>query len=176
MSFDYTPDNVIMVVTGTGQCVYDALVDSPGGQPNRSCLLVPGQIAWDECECGQLAQSIGDDFPSTTFPLPAVDQRQQPCGPPLITVQVTLSLTRCVPVPGDNGKPPKCDKLRDAAVTLMWDRWLTRRAVTCCLRESQRANLITNFAVGSTSIVGPEGACAGFEMIYTLGFGGICCG
>lgn len=175
MSFVYDPDNVLMVVTGVGQCVYEALVESPGGQPDRYCVLVPGQIAWDDCQCGQLAQSIGDDFPSSVFPIQATDLRQQPCGPGLMVVQVTLSLTRCIPIPGDNGRAPRCDKLFTAAEILMWDRWLTRSAVTCCLMGVRRDNRLLEFAIGATSPVGPEGQCAGFEMTYTLGFGGVCC-
>lgn len=176
MSFAYTVDNVLMVVTGVGHCVYEALVDSPAGQPQRYCSIVPGQIAWDDCQCGQLAQSIGDDYPSTTFPAPAIDTRQQPCGPGLIVTQVTLSLTRCIPVPGDNGRPPRCDKLLEASEILLWDKWLARRAITCCLLDMRHNGQLLDFAVGTATVVGPEGQCAGFELTYTLSFGGICCG
>jgi hypothetical protein len=166
MTMVYLETSSIVAVTGALQCVYDAL----DPKPNRFCPLVPGDIAWDECECGQLAGSITEDFPSNIFPTPANDSPQTKCGPPLMVVAATLSLVRCVPTPNDNGHPPKCDLLLEAAVQLERDRWAARRALSCCLKGMFARFEIANFLVGTTTTIGPEGMCAGFNLPFFIGF------
>lgn len=166
MSMVYLETSSVVVVTGGLQCVYDALDD----KPNRFCPLVPGDIAWDECECGQLAGSITDIAPGNNFPAPANDTAQTKCGPPLIIVSALLSLVRCVPTPNDNGKSPKCDALLSAAVRLERDRWIARRALRCCLQGMYDRMEIANFLISTASSVGPEGMCAGFVMPFTFAF------
>lgn len=172
----YNVANVIAVVTGTGQCVYDEILNTGGGELNRVCLLVPGDIAWDECECGQLAQSITQVFPSKKFPGPASQETHTKCGPPIVAVEVLLSVTRCVPIPNDKGTAPKCSALQSAAITLEADRYATRKALMCCLSDSYDHNNILDFVIGPMTSAGPQGACAGFVCTYTIGFTSPCCG
>lgn len=166
MSMVYLETSSIVAVTGALQCVYDAI----DPKPNRFCPLVPGDIAWDECECGQLAGSITDTVTGNNFPAPAIDTPQTKCGPPLIIVSAIVSLVRCVPVPNDNGHPPKCDMLLAAAVQLERDRWTARNALRCCLQAMYTRMEIANFSIGSASSVGPEGMCAGFTMPFQFAF------
>lgn len=170
MTMMYLETSSIVAVTGALQCVYDALGDTEAGLPNRFCPLVPGEIAWDECECGQLAGTIVDIYPSGNFPQAINDTPQSKCGPPLIVVSASLSLVRCVPVPDNNGKGPTCDKLFAAAVTLEIDRFTARRALRCCLKGMYTRLEIANFTVGNAVSVGPEGMCAGFTMPFLIGF------
>lgn len=164
-----------MIVTGVGECVREELEDTEGGVPNRFCLLVPGDIAWDECQCGQFAQTITTDTPSNAFPAPATDQRATACGPNLLVVTVVASLTRCVPTIGRDNKPPSCGALLEAARILEDDRQALRTAVTCCLRELRQARRVIDFAVGATTAVGPQGMCAGVEMTYQFAVPNVCC-
>jgi hypothetical protein len=170
MSMMYLETSSIVAVTGALQCVYDALGDTVAGYPNRFCPLVPGEIAWDECDCGQLAGTINDIFPAGNFPAAANDTPQTKCGPPLIVVSATLSLVRCVPTVNNNGKPPECAKLLESAVTLEIDRFTARRALRCCLNGMYSRLEIANFSIGGASAVGPEGMCAGFIMPFFIGF------
>jgi len=176
MPMSYEVTTLVPVVTGAGQAVYDALVSSPAGQPERSCLLVPGQIAWDNCDCGQLAQTITIVAQSSTPPAAADDVRQTACGPPYTVARVTLSLVRCVHVIDDNGKPPTCAALLDDAVTLETDRWLARRALVCYLKNLRDTYMIVSFGVGTATSVGPDGGCGGFELGYWIALASVCCG
>jgi hypothetical protein len=175
MSFIYTVDSLIITVTGAGQCVYDALDGTIGGQPQRYCPLTPGTIAWDDCHCGQLTQTIMDVGPSNTFPVIANDTKIRACGPPFIVARVNMSLTRCVPLPNDRGHPPSCTALQNAAIVLETDRYTMRTALICCLQDKYDTYQITDFAVNVAATVGPEGACAGVDLVYMIGMTNPCC-
>jgi len=174
----YEALTLALVVTGVGQAVYDDLVDTPGGQPDRFCPLVPGDIAWDACDCGLLAQTITSAFGSNNFPQPAADSRQTRCGPNLTVAQVTLVLVRCVTTfePNSDGtRPPTCAQLLADAVTLEYDRWTVRRAVSCYLGGLRDATRIHDFAVGPVASVGPSGGCVGVQLTYQFAVGSVCC-
>jgi hypothetical protein len=167
------------IVTGVGECVREELAETDAGVPDRFCLIVPGEIAWDECECGQFAQSITTEVPSENFPFPATDRRSTACGPQFLVVTVVASLTRCVPTFDRNNKPPSCDALFAAALRLEEDRTALRRGVTCCLRGMRNTYTspirITDFTVGAATSVGPNGMCAGVELTYQFAVSNVCC-
>jgi hypothetical protein len=172
----FSPIALGVVVTGVGQAVRDELITSGGGDVNRVCLAVPGEIAWDACECGQLAQSITATTPSIIFPTPATDQRVTACGPALVVVNVILSVTRCVTVMTPNSaQSPACDVLLGEALTLERDRYAVARGVTCYLRQLKENFVITDYAVGGTTSVGPAGGCAGVQLTYQFGVLNVCC-
>lgn len=159
-----------VIVTGVGQCIIDELAATPesGGVPGRACLLVPGAIAWDGCDCsGQLALSIIDNFPTQTFPTDASDQPVTGnCGPFALVFEVVVSLVRCVPGLDQSGRPPSCAKLLTSSLTQQGDAFAIRRAVSCCLRELKRTLVIQKYTVGRINFVGPEGNCGGVELIF----------
>jgi hypothetical protein len=163
-----------IIVTGVGMCIVEELENTPesGGVPPkmRVCLLVPGAIAWDGCDCGQLAQTIQGIYPTQVFP---TDASEVPirggCGPGgQLIVEVLVSLTRCVPgmTAGQPPRPPTCAQLRAAALEQQADAYAVRKAVNCCLADLQRDRRIVKYAVGRTNFVGPEGNCGGSELIY----------
>lgn len=153
-------------------CAADVVTDV-----NRICV-VPGEIAWDECECGQLVISEVDTFPSSDFPLDEVNRTAE-CGEPWHVVQYTLSLTKCVPVPDSNGNAPTCAQLAAAAAILSQDKRSVRRAVFCCLQalydEMDSNNpQIEAFQLGHSVTIGPEGQCAGHELTIWVGWTNDC--
>lgn len=158
------------IVTGVGMCIIDELENTPesGGVTDRMrlCLLVPGAIAWDSCDCGQLALSIQRSYPSTTFPAESSDDTTRTCAPGTIAYEVLASITRCVPGPDSGGRPPTCDKLLAAALQLEGDAFALRRGIVCCLVGYKRDQLILAWRTGSVNRVGPEGNCAGVEMSF----------
>ena len=161
-----------VIVTGVGMCVIDELEATPesGGVPAkmRVCLLVPGNIAWDSCECGQFAQTIQSDYPTLNFPADASDQILGigGCVVGPLAIQVLASITRCVPTLDASGNPPTCAKLRAAALVMQGDAYALRRGITCCLETLRKNRTITKYVVGRVNYVGPEGACAGVELVY----------
>lgn len=159
------------IVTGIGQCIVEELQDTPesGGVPTnmRVCLLVPGAIAWDGCDCGQLSLSIQRSYPTQQFPIDASDQPIiGNCGPFGVVYEVLVSLMRCVPGLDQSGRPPSCAKLQAASLVQQGDAFAVRNGVMCCLRELKRIYAIQKYTVGQTSFVGPEGNCGGVELIF----------
>lgn len=160
-----------VVVTGIGQCIVDELNATPesGGVPAnmRIAYLVPGEIAWDSCECGQLALSIVRDFPTVTFP---VDDSLNPvkggCMTRTLGYEVTVSLTRCVPGPQKSGKPPTVESLYAAALVVEGDAWAVENGIACCLASLKNDRTILDYRYGGVRRVGPEGACAGVEATF----------
>lgn len=171
----YTPANISLVVTGVADTLATALEGSQAGPVNRVCHMVPGEIAWDECDCGQLAQSVTSITPTNNFPQSAADTQATACGPQLVVVAVTLSLTRCVPVMDDQGNPPSCADLATSARYLEDDRWTVRTTVGCFLRQLYNTYQIPHFAVGVANTVGPQGACAGVDLSYQFALTNTCC-
>ena len=143
--------------------------------PDRFCALVPGEVAWDNCQCGQFAQTIESVFGSNSFPTPATDTRQTPCGPNLTVVVVRASLVRCVHGVSDDGRPPSCAALLADALTLEDDRWAVRRGVACHLADLRAAYTVVDFALDASTTLGPSGGCAGSELTYRFALGALCC-
>lgn len=158
------------IVTGIGLAISDALATTPEGRPERVCLLVPGAVAADECDCGQLALTIVRKYASDTFPVEATRDESPPgCPPPILCAVVTVSLLRCVPNPDDNGTPPTCEALQGAAVNQDLDDATIRRTLYCHLAALEGAGTIVGYVVGSTVATGPGGGCGGSETTVTVG-------
>jgi hypothetical protein len=163
-------------VTGIGAAVRDALADTPDGIPGRVCLLVPGAIAADGCDCGQLALSISRIFPSSSFPGEAtVDEGAAGCPPPILAAMITVSLFRCVPTVDDDLEPPSCEVLLASAVSWDADVAAIRRALACHLAELADRGVIVGYVIGATTPVGPSGACIGADTTVTIGVGNCGC-
>jgi hypothetical protein len=167
-----------VVVTGVGMCIdiqLDATPESGGGSTRnptmRRCLLVPGNIAWDGCDCGQLALTIQRNYPSIKFP---TDTSDDPVGGVCHlgprTVQVLASITRCVPALqvsiANQAIIPTCDSLYAAALIQQGDAYAMDLAVRCCLDTFKKNRVIWDYRVGGVNFVGPEGACAGVELTF----------
>jgi hypothetical protein len=153
-----------VVVTGVGECVRPELAATTEGAPDRVCLLVPGQIVWDDCHCGQFAQTITTTNVSRNPPQPAADMGQ--CQTPYLVVNVISSIVRCVPTSDDGGGPPTCADLLAAARQLEEDKAAVRRGVTRCLCNLLSTDTVLGFSVGEQTAVGEQGACAGSELAW----------
>jgi hypothetical protein len=164
------------IVTGIGAAVRDALADTPDGIPGRVCLLVPGAIAADACDCGQLALSIARVFPSNGLPGEAiVDESAGGCPPPILAATITVSLFRCAPTVDDDLDPPSCDALLASAVAWDTDVAVIRRALACRLAELAHQDVIVGYVIGATTPVGPDGACLGADTTITIGINNCGC-
>lgn len=172
------------IVTGIGACIVAALEQTPAGAPCRQCLLVPSAtIPWDGCDCtcdeapGQIAQAITSVYSSERFPVEFGDTWRQ-CGPHYDIVNVTVSVTRCVPVLNEQGMPPTCADELAAAITLENDRTAVRQALACCLFElgSPIPYVIRGWRIGPSVTVGESGGCAGSETTYQFALPACGCG
>lgn len=160
-----------IIVTGVGEAVATALEDTRGGRPKRIAFAVPGQIAWDECDCGQLAQTITSITSAKTSNTPSTESAAFACGHPLMIVNVTLSLVRCVPGTDEitaTSIAPTVSTLLGAALTLEEDRTVVRTSLLRHLRTLFDEYKIRDFTIGAATSVGPEGVCGGIEITYTI--------
>lgn len=159
-----------VIVTGVGMCVVDALASTPAGTPGRICLHVPGEIAWDECECGSFTQTVNSWLWSdnSTTTIPEYRDSQNNCGPFYIGVDVTAVVLRCAPQPDtDNGQiAPTCEALDQAAQQWHHDAQAMRSAIACCLRDLLTANTIEGWQITNHVSVGPQGMCVGSQINY----------
>lgn len=158
------------IVTGIGAAVAAALADTPDGKPERVCLLVPGDIAADGCDCGQLALTIQRRYGSNVFPTEATtDEAAAECPPPVLVAVITLSLLRCVPVPDDDLNPPSCEALQAAAEGQDVDIATIRRTLACYLAELADTGPVLHYLIGATTSNGPSGGCGGSDTTITIG-------
>jgi hypothetical protein len=178
-----TSPGLVNAVTGVGQCVIDALGQTPAGAPCRQCLLLPTQIIpWDNCGClddsctGQVALAIRSVYNSNKFPQPATQEVWAPCPPRILVYRVAVSVTRCVPTMDDRAQAPACAEELAAAITLENDRTAVRQAINCCLSEARSSTpqYLSTWSMGESVTVGEQGACAGVETEFFIGVNSQC--
>lgn len=142
----------------------DALVASPGGRPQRACV-VPGQIAWDSCECGALYVSPTRFFLNDTFPASLNGEaRTTPCELAWRIATITVQILRCAPAPQGMSVSVSCAQLDPVARVVVADAYLVQeRALSylCGLKETYE---IADFTLGDQTTVGPQGTCVGSEL------------
>lgn len=130
--------------------------------------VYPGRIAWDECECGMLAASVGEIYGSDTFPQPS---GQSACASGSLATSITFTLVRCAPQPPENGVAPSITELNEAAALAISDKWYLFHSVGCTLTDlvngtyaGSPGTRIWDALVGRAVNVGPEGDCVGSEI------------
>lgn len=150
-------------------CAMVRLAMTTGGVPNRSCV-VPGEVAWDECQCGMLAVSIRRLYSSRVFPGDASqDGEFGACDIPYTVIEYAITIARCVAVTDDAGNPPPCSALDSAAQIWAEDAMAVRNGVGCCLADMIDANTIAEYTLEEQVSVGPAGGCVGSELKALVG-------
>jgi hypothetical protein len=153
------------------ECVLERLATTTEGIPERACVI-SGELAWDECECGQLTVAIQteNETNGTQQPRAASENPgRRACGPPLYEANYMVTMLRCAPT-GTDTDPPTCAELETFARMSTEDAWAVRTGVICCLDEAISARLpngtrlYRDFVVGTQTRVGPQGACGGSQL------------
>lgn len=176
-----TSPGFIHIVTGVGQCVIEALEQTPAGAPCRQCKLVPSSvIPWDDCGCppgggdsdcaGQVALAITRVYGSESFPSPIAKSFRK-CNHRYDVAEVLVSVTRCIPAMNADGTPPTCAEELAAAVMLDNDRTATRQAIACCLAGANQAHpsWLSEWSIGDTRLLPEQGGCGGSETTFLIG-------
>ena len=161
------------VAAAVVMCAYDAVDHTGDLAISRVGVVTPGEIAWDECQCGQLVIAEQRRFPSRDFPTEEVDHTAE-CGEPWLVVDMQLSLTRCVPTMDANGNPAMIAALSESARQLSLDMTRLRRAVYCCLSALYDGNSLEAFQLGPQEVVGPSGGCGGSILQVLIGYTNDC--
>lgn len=136
----------------------------------RFAPLVPGNIAWDACDCfGQLAFTIQRIVPGTAFP---VESSNLPniggCQPPILFAECLAGWNRCAPGMDDNGKAPTEGRLLASAFLFQGAAYAIRRGIEEFLCNEKTNYRIRDFRVGAAIFPGPDGNCASVEMPFAF--------
>lgn len=148
-----------------------ALQLTTAGTVARVCV-VPGELAWDQCECGTLAASPRRFFLSDEFPEDSLGRgivRAGPCDLPFLVAEVAVSIIRCAPQPPDGFTAPSCEALAASAQVLLSDAYVTMTETIRVLCGLAATNQILDYVLGEQNARGPEGSCVGSELIALIG-------
>lgn len=138
--------------------VYEALTDTPDRHG-----VVPGAIAWDACDCGMLAVSVAQVYPSETFP----DPQPAPfgaCQAPWEVAELVVQIIRCAPNPEGQNLYPTTAAQDASAQQVARDAYQTRRAISLELCAMNEARDIADYLVRPQPTQGPQGGCVGTEL------------
>lgn len=160
-----------VIVTGVGQCAVDAInAATPSPALARVCLHVPGQIAWDDCQCGSFTQTAGPWGWSET------GRNESPwigddniCSPPgYLGLTVTAEVLRCVTGPSETSLSPSCEALAEDSRQWHRDAMAMRRGIACCLEEMRASQQLSTYQILSHAPAGPQGGCVGSTLTYRI--------
>jgi len=132
-------------------------------KPERHSV-VPGAIAWDACDCGMLAVSVGQVYLSDTFPEPMASVISPSCAAAWEAAELTVQLIRCAPSPGGQQLWPSTDRLEAAALVMAQDAAEILGTASRTMCELAEADQIVDHLIGTVDPQGPEGGCVGVQL------------
>lgn len=141
------------------QAVYAELTTKPDRHS-----VVPGAIAWDECDCGLLAVSVVQVYPTETFPAPLARRVGNACDAPWEAAEIVIQVVRCAPNPDDPLTAPTPAELDASAQEVLRDAYEMLRATSIKLCEMNQARDISDFMLRPLTAQGPAGGCVGNEL------------
>lgn len=158
MSFD--ADALAALKLGLLEAARVELVGTTEGEPNRACSIPGNQIAWDDCECGQLTvhHTLLQPFADFSATQKAAGLSTK-CEMGWV-VTLHLTILRCAPDSG-NERPPTCASLGAAAAVQDEDAAAVLHGALCALAGHQ-------WRFGGQVTVGAEGACSGTEASFLV--------
>jgi hypothetical protein len=150
-------------------CAGAQLAATEAGAPGRALVAVGSEIAWDDCECGQLSVHVLRTYQSDAFPLQKQTGPFTRCHANFSVVEYVVTILRCIPVQGDHGEPPTPAAMTAAARVDFEDRAAVARGVACCF-EADDPRAPTNRLFLDQIATPAEGMCAGSELHLLVGF------
>ena len=125
---------------------------------------VPGEIAWDSCDCGgMLAVSLSRLYLADVFPEES-ETVNGACQPPYEVGQFTVAVVRCAPNPDGVEAAPPADELDTAAGLLLQDATEMLDSVSAALCRLRENDEVLDYLVTPVEPVGPEGGCVGVTL------------
>jgi hypothetical protein len=149
--------------------VRTTLAATPTGWPSSAReYVVPGQLAWDECECGLLAIEWLSAPYTSAFPS-ARPQTPDGCKP-LLALSCRLTVLRCAPNPDGQGNAPTPADLAAAAVTNLDDLEAILVGMGVAVEALINNGVILDYSLDAPSPTGPNGGCVGVTQTFAIGF------
>jgi hypothetical protein len=163
----WTRTAVPNLLSGLVGDVNAALATTTLGRTDRA-IVAPGvDIAWDNCQCGQLAAFHKRTYRSRNFPQDATDQFTK-CDNFTVVFDLSMTLVRCVAIMSDNGVPPKPAQVLADLQNQEEDAYVLWTTLDCSLRELQAVNLVSSYIINQETTLGPQGGCAGTQVDFKL--------
>ena len=152
------PNPLYVVASRLLSSVEQQIALTPAGIPAKSRIeVVPGTLAWDECECGLLAVEWTGAQYADTPPTPSV-QRDGGCRP-YVFGSYKVTMARCVPGVQAEGRSPTVAQL-DAAAQIQFDDVLAMlKGSSLAMVSLSDDNTIVGFDMSGVIPQGPEGGC-----------------
>jgi hypothetical protein len=147
------------VASAIEQAVYAELTTKPDRHS-----VVPGAIAWDECDCGLLAVSVARIFLTETFPDELSRRIGNACDAPYEVGEFVMQVVRCAPNADDPLAAPTTDELAASAQEVLRDAYEMLKGASVKLCEMNRARDISDFMLRPLTAQGPSGGCVGNEL------------
>jgi hypothetical protein len=151
--------------------VRDACVTALSSNAPARVSIVPGAIAWDNCDdCGVLALAstrnyLSDQFPNETVANTAIG----PMPGAILCTDMVVQIIRCAPQPQQNQLAPSVSALDASAQVVIADAVVVLCTVIATLTTMQVNGDIEDFLIRQQPFVGPEGACVGSELQFVVG-------
>lgn len=136
--------------------------------PDRSGV-VPGAVAWDACDCGILAVSVGPISMSDTFPEEITTRVSAGCDAAWEVGEILIQIIRCAPNPDGQDLYPTVAELDASAREVARDAYETLRATSHTLCAMRDADDIVDFVIRPQTPQGPAGGCVGTELRVLVG-------
>lgn len=136
-------------------------------KPDRSGV-VSGDIAWDECDCGILAVTVEQIYPTETFPDLLTDLEGN-CDASVEAAEIVIQVIRCAPQPEGDNLAPSVAALDASAQEINRDAFEMIKAVRETLCTMLEARDIYAFLLRPLTSQGGSGACVGNELRVFVG-------
>lgn len=141
----------------------DAVYAELTTKPTRSGV-VPGAIAWDECDCGLLAVSVARIFLTEAFPDELSRRIGNACDAPYEVGEFVIQVIRCVPGASDQTIAPTVAELDTSAREILRDAYEMLKGASVELCEMNDSRDIADFMLRPLTAQGPTGVCGGNEL------------
>ncbi|MGI8425601.1 MAG: hypothetical protein ACR2M4_03190 [Actinomycetota bacterium] len=89
---------------------------------------------------------------------------------PTRTADLQIEITRCVPVPGDQGNPPTAKAIDDSAKQILTDGYVLFAGILAAKGDGSLAPLCDKVAMGDLALIGPEGGIGGVTITIAVQF------
>lgn len=132
--------------------------ESLGGAPVRA-FVAPGPPAFDCCD--QLSVHVG-----------LITERESALGAQINQVQLVAFITRCVPMPNDDGTPPEMAAQQAAAEQINADKWALWNYLHLAIEDGLLFDRCCGVLWGQLSPLTPSGGCGGSQLTLTVCFDG----
>lgn len=163
-------------ITGILETVRDAVTAAlaqRGGDHIARAVIMPGAIAWDNCEsyCGLLAVSLTRIYLTDDFPIEIGTTGFDPgrMHGTVLTAEMTIQAVRCAPAPAVGATAPPVAALEASSAQVVDDAWMVFCTLGNTLADLEASGAILHYLVRQTQTVGPEGGCVGSETPFSVG-------